>query len=76
MPGKRQTRRSISIKGITYQRVKNHCEAEGISISGLLEVLLTEKMDEAGVPVPTAVEPRKPPPKPAPEEIVSNHFTF
>ena len=76
MPGKRHTRRSISLKGITYQRLKNHCEDEGFSISGYLETVIAEKLDAAGVPVPTKLEPRKPPPPPVADDIISQHFTF
>ena len=49
---KRQTRRSISIKGISYQRLKNHCDDEGRSLSGWLEEVIAEKLDAAGVPMP------------------------
>ena len=73
---KRQTRRSISVKGITYQRLKNYCEAEGISISGYLEQIIAEKLDAAGIPVPEKVEPRPKPKTPASDEIISQHFTF
>ena len=43
---KRQTRRSISVKGITYQRLKNFCEDQNLSVSGtqyreLLEEILS-----------------------------------
>ncbi len=74
---KRQTRRSISVKGITYQRLKDYCEACGLSVSGYLEEIIAEKLDAAGVPVPTVVKQR-PQPKlnSNPDEIVSQHFTF
>ncbi|MCA9635691.1 MAG: hypothetical protein KC420_06630 [Myxococcales bacterium] len=74
---KRQTRRSISVKGITYQRLKDYCEASGLSVSGYLEDIIAEKLDAAGVPVPTVVKAR-PQPKLGGdvEEIVSQHFTF
>ena len=55
---KRQTRRSISVKGITYQRLKDYCEACGLSVSGYLEEIIAEKLDAAGVPVPTVVKQR------------------
>ena len=74
---KRQTRRSISVKGITYQRLKDYCDAQGKSVSGYLEELIAEKLDAAGVPVPTVLKPR--PERKAigdAEEIVSQHFTF
>jgi len=38
------TRRSISIKGITYQRLKDYCEALGISVSGYVEDLVGERL--------------------------------
>ena len=74
---KRQTRRSISVKGITYQRLKDYCDAEGKSVSGFLEEIIAARLDAAGVPVPTVLKPR-PQRKPAAEteEIVSQHFTF
>jgi hypothetical protein len=74
---KRQTRRSISVKGITYQRLKDYCDAQSLSVSGYLEDIIAEKLDAAGVPVPTVLKPR-PAREPAAEaeEIVSQHFTF
>jgi hypothetical protein len=74
---KRQTRRSISVKGITYQRLKDYCDAQGKSVSGYLEEIIAEKLDAAGVPVPTVLKPR-PTRKNSSEteEIVSQHFTF
>ena len=74
---KRQTRRSISVKGITYQRLKNFCEDQDISVSGYLESIIAERLDEAKVPVPEKVDPRPSAGKePHKEEIVSQHFTF
>jgi hypothetical protein len=74
---KRQTRRSISVKGITYQRLKDFCDANAKSVSGYLEDIIAEKLDAAGVPVPTVLKPR-PARKPEAEgeDIVSQHFTF
>lgn len=78
---KRQTRRSISVKGITYQRLKNFCEAQNLSVSGYLEDIIAERLDAANVPVPERVEPRpqaKPLEQTTPtgEPIISQHFTF
>ena len=74
---KRQTRRSISVKGITYQRLKDYCDAQGCSVSGYLEEIIAEKLDAAGVPVPTVLKARpERKPETATEEIVSQHFTF
>ncbi len=41
---KRQTRRSISVKGRTYQTALDYCKANDRSVSGLLEELIAEKM--------------------------------
>lgn len=74
---KRQTRRSISVKGITYQRLKDFCDNNQLSVSGYLEEIIAERLDAAGVPVPTVLKAR--PERKAeeqPEEIVSQHFTF
>jgi hypothetical protein len=74
---KRQTRRSISVSGATYHRVKAYCESTGQSVSGYVEQLIGERMDEAGVPVPEVV-PSYPRPKPVvyAEDIDSAHWTF
>lgn len=72
----RKDRRSISVKGITYQRLKDYCDAQGRSVSGYLEEILAEKLDAAGAPVPTKLR-HKPRKKKVPvEDIVSQHFTF
>ena len=76
---KRQTRRSISVKGITYQRLKNFCETQGMSVSGYLEDIIAARLDEAQLPVPERVDPRPEPaakPQREREEIISQHFTF
>lgn len=74
---KRQTRRSISVKGITYQRLKNYCEDQNLSVSGYLESIIAERLDAANVPVPEKVDPRPSTQKePQREEIISQHFTF
>jgi hypothetical protein len=81
---KRQTRRSISVKGITYQRLKDYCDATGKSVSGYLEDIIAEKLDAAGAPIPTVLKARPQRKEEEststsseqPEEIVSQHFTF
>ena len=73
---KRQTRRSISIKGLTYQRLKDFCESQDRSVSGYLEEIIAERLDAVGAPVPERVEPRPAPKTIEKEEIVSQHFTF
>ncbi len=73
---KRQTRRSISVKGITYQRLKDYCDTEGKSVSGFLEEIIAQKLDAAGVPIPTVLKARPQRQSNEVEEIVSQHFTF
>ena len=73
---KRQTRRSISVKGITYQRLKDYCETEDVSVSGFLERIIAEQLDAVGAPIPVRVEPRARPKAIESDEIVSQHFTF
>ena len=74
---KRSTRRSISVKGITYQRLKNYCDSQGKSVSGYLEEIIAEKMDAAGEPIPTVLQPTKPKAsKDEIDEIADQHFTF
>jgi hypothetical protein len=63
--------------GVTYQRLDEYCTALGVSKAGFAERLIVEKMDEAGVPVPTKVTPPQPRPSdpespPDPDEF----FTF
>jgi hypothetical protein len=73
---KRQTRRSISVKGLTYQRLKNFCETKGLSVSGYLEDIISQRLDAANVPVPERVEMPVKPKSLHTEEIISQHFTF
>jgi len=72
---KHQTRRSISIKGLTYQRLQKYCEAHDKTMSGYLEEILAEKLDQLGVPEETLLRPR-PIPEKKPEDFVGSHFTF
>ncbi len=55
---KEKTRRSISVNGITYQRLKNYCRENRRSVSGFLDEVMNAKLDEEGAPVPECVEPR------------------
>lgn len=66
---KRQSRRSISVAGLTYQRAYDYCRSKGRSVSGFLEELIKERLDAEGAPEPTA--------RPlSAEDIASQHFTF
>lgn len=68
-------RRSISVKGITYQRLRNYLGKDG-SVSGCLEKLVKEKLDKAGAPVPTKADLPKPKEKPEPDDDGGQHFSF
>ena len=42
-----QTRRSVSVKGLTHQRIKKHLAAKGGgSVSGFVEELIRDKLGE------------------------------
>lgn len=62
---RKQTRRALSVKGLTYQRLKKYCDAKGMSVSGFVEEIVHERLDELGVPVEAVLEPR---PLPRPEK--------
>lgn len=40
-------RRSISVRGETYARLKAYCEANGITMSSLVERLVREHLDKS-----------------------------
>ena len=42
MEKKKQTRRSVSIRGTTYDRLRDHCAKTGLSMSDFVEQLLAE----------------------------------
>jgi len=72
---KRQTRRAISVKGLTYQRLKKHCDANGKSVAGFVEELVALKLDALGVPEETVLEPREHKSRP-PADFAGSSFTF
>lgn len=74
---KKQTRRSISLKGTTYARIKRHCEETGESISGYLEKVAAQDLTAKGVPEWSGPLPRPSSRRNEPvEEIAAAHFTF
>lgn len=54
MSRRRQTRRSVSVKGTTYARIKLYTEKHGGSISGFVEDVIARRLGE-----PTAEDRRK-----------------
>jgi len=73
---KRQTRKSISLKGLTYQRFKKWCDANDKSASGALEELIAEKMEGLGVPEETVLQPLSPPKPKTLGDFAGSSFTF
>ena len=59
---KKQTRRSVSIRGNTYDRVRSYCEKRGQSMSEFVEDLIGQFFDNDGkVGVPRPVSAVAPP---------------
>jgi hypothetical protein len=62
---KKQTRRSISVSRVTYERLKAFCEANNISMSQFVETrvgdFLGEDSDSRPVPRPVSVPSTTPP---------------
>ena len=67
------TRKSISVKGVTYQRLKTYAEEQGRSSSGVLEEFIEEEMTKLGVPPETVLHPK---PAKSPKVTPSGRFTF
>ena len=69
-------RRSISVAGLTHQRLKGHCQALGVSMSGYVERLVARAMDDAGEPVPGSVDSPMSRGPSVKEQHISQYFTF
>jgi len=55
----KQTRRSISVRGITYDNLRRYCEAKSLSMSEVVEDQLAQLLarpDDSGRPAPVAYE--------------------
>lgn len=50
MPSKKQTRRAISVKGVTYAAVFAECQARQISVSDYVEQLIAADRQARGLP--------------------------
>lgn len=58
MPSKKVTRRSVSLKGLTFQRMQKYCYEAGVPVSGYLEELIRADLEHKGRPQETVLEPR------------------
>ncbi len=63
---KKQTRRSVSIRGTTYDRIRDFCERKGISMSEFVEARISTFFDgDAPAPAKSKALPKAPTPVPA-----------
>lgn len=74
MPRKKHNRRAISVRGIVWQRLRNYCRENDVSMSSMVERLVTEYLDAQGYPVPEYVEPKKS--VEIPRSFKGQHVTF
>lgn len=56
MPCKRQKRRSVSLRAVEYQRLKELSEATGEPCSSLVERLLRQEAQRLALPDPTRID--------------------
>lgn len=73
---KKQTRRSISVSRVTYERLKAFCEANNVSMSQLVETRVNDYLVSEGSPLdlgshPAPVAPVMPRPAPMPMPMTS-----
>lgn len=55
-----RNRRSISIRGLSYQRLRAYCAREGISMSSWIEGIIEREMERpGGEPAHHVLEPRE-----------------
>ena len=67
-------RRSLTVKGITYQRLKNWCAKNDRSMSSVAEELFNSMLDTMDEPVPEKLEVAET--TKVDPEILKAHFTF
>ena len=60
---KKQTRRSISIRGLLYQRLSSYADNAERSRSDIVEKLVIEFLNGVGQPEETVLKPRVPRPR-------------
>ncbi len=60
---KRTTRRTVSLNGLVYQRLKKHCDSIDAPVSRLVQTLVEEYLNEQGVPQETVLKRHFPKPR-------------
>lgn len=55
IPGKRQTRRSVSLRGLTHQRLEDYCRTNGLAVAGFAEDVIAAELNRLGVPEQTTL---------------------
>lgn len=75
---KKQTRRSVSIRGTTYERVRNFCSMQNISMSEFVEEQIASFFENSTHRRATApsVVPTKPTKKTAAEPVSNKDLDF
>lgn len=74
---KKQTRASITVRGLIHQRLDNYCKDEGLAISPTLEQWISEDLDARKIPIPTSphvksARPKPHPPAPSTDDMVAS----
>jgi hypothetical protein len=46
---KKQTRRSVSVRGSTYEQIKNYCDRNGLSMSEFIEDRIAQFFGNGGL---------------------------
>jgi len=65
---KKQTRRSISVRGVTYGQLREHCAGVGLSMSDFIEQRIADYFAEHGIGAP-AIAPAPTRSQPAPRLV-------
>lgn len=73
---KRQTRRALSVKGLTYQRLRKWCKANDKTAGGTVEILVNKFLDAQGAPEETVLNVTYPKPRENDDDGHGGHFTF
>jgi hypothetical protein len=75
---KRQSRRSVSVRGVTYEQIRRYCERIGISMSEFVEARIADYFGNGGLkplPVTTRSSAKE---RLSPDQLkdAARYFTF